>query len=116
MAYVDGFVLAVPDDRRADYHRFSADVAEVFREHGALRIVECWGDEVPQGKVTSFPMAVKAAPGETVVFSWIEWPSKDVRDAAHAKVMADPRITAQGEIPFDGKRMIFGGFTILLDR
>ncbi|MCA8880448.1 MAG: DUF1428 domain-containing protein [Rhodobacteraceae bacterium] len=116
MAYVDGFLLAVPDENRAAYLRLAETAAEVFRDHGALRLVECWGNDVPEGHVTSFPMAVKRAPGETVVFAWIEWPSKEVRDAAHPKVMADPRLDGQGEIPFDGKRMIFGGFEVLLDR
>ena len=117
MAYVDGFLVAVPESNRAAYLEMAAEVAEVFRDHGALRVVECWGDDVPDGVLTSFPMAVKVEPGETVVFAWIEWPSREVRDAGHAKVMADPRVKLPGSgMPFDGKRMIFGGFETMLDR
>ena len=117
MAYVDGFVVAVPEANRAAYVEMAAEVAEVFRDHGALRVVECWGDDVPDGVLTSFPMAVKVEPGETVVFAWIEWPSREARDAGHAKVMADPRVKTPGAgMPFDGKRMIFGGFATVLDR
>ncbi len=117
MAYVDGFVLAVPDANRAAYLRLAEIVAEVFRDHGALRVVECWGDDVPEGVVTSFPMAVKVEPGESVVFSWVEWPSRAARDAGHRKTVEDPRLKAYGDaMPFDGKRMIFGGFVPILDR
>lgn len=88
----------------------------MFKEHGALKIGECWGDDVPDGEVTSFPMAVKRKDDETVVFSWIIWPSREVRDAAHGKVMADPRLQPDKDpMPFDGKRMIFGGFEILVE-
>lgn len=117
MAYVDGFLLAVPDANREAYLHLAEIAAEVFRDHGALRVVECWGDDVPDGVVTSFPMAVKVEPGETVVFSWIEWPSREARDAGNAKMMEDSRLKAYGEtMPFDGKRMIFGGFVPILDR
>jgi len=115
MAYVDGYLLAVPDGKREDYRRVAATAAEVFRDHGALRVVECWGDDVPEGVVTSFPMAVKAQPDETVVFSWIEWPSREARDAGNAKVMEDPRLQGHDAMPFDGQRMMYGGFTILVD-
>jgi uncharacterized protein YbaA (DUF1428 family) len=116
MSYVDGFVAAVPSDGREAYLRYAATAAALFREFGALRVVECWGDEVPEGEVTSFPMAVKAGPGETVVFSWVAWPSKEVRDAAWERFMTEPRMNPEtNPMPFDGRRMIYGGFTTLLD-
>ena len=80
MNYVDGFVLAVPDENKDAYRNEALKAAAVFKVHGALAVVECWGDDVPEGKLTSFPMAVQCKPGETVVFSWIVWPSKDARD------------------------------------
>ena len=92
MTYVDGFVAAVPTANREAYRKHAEAAAVVLKEHGALKLVECWGDDVPDGKVTSFPMAVQKKPDETVVFSWIVWPSKAVRDAGMAKVMADPRL------------------------
>ena len=92
------------------------EAAAVFKQHGALRVVECWGDDVPEGKITSFPMAVKRKDDETVVFSWITWPSKQVRDEGMKKVMADPRTQPdRNPMPFDGKRLIYGGFEVLLD-
>jgi uncharacterized protein YbaA (DUF1428 family) len=116
MSYVDGFVVAVPTDRREVYKTHAAEAAIVFKENGALRVVECWGDDVPEGKLTSFPMAVKREPNETVVFSWIEWPDKATRDRGMDKVMADPRLSPErAPMPFDGKRMIYGGFNMLLD-
>ncbi len=116
MSYVDGFVIPVPDDRKDEYRTQAATAWQMFKEFGATRQVECWGDDVPDGKLTDFRLAVKAGPGETVVFSWIEYPSKAVRDDVMAKMMADPRMKALGEnMPFDGKRMIFGGFETMLD-
>jgi uncharacterized protein YbaA (DUF1428 family) len=116
MTYVDGFVAAVPTANREKFRKHAADAAAVFKEHGALKVVECWGDDVPDGKVTSFPMAVKCEPGETVVFSWIVWPSREVRDAGMAKVMADPRVQPEvNPMPFDGKRVIYGGFEVLVE-
>jgi uncharacterized protein YbaA (DUF1428 family) len=117
MTYVDGFVAAVPTANRGKFKKHAEDAAELFKEHGAVTVVECWGDDVPEGKLTSFPMAVKREADETVVFSWIIWPSKEVRDAAHKKVMADPRMQPdKNPMPFDGKRMIFGGFEVLVEK
>jgi len=116
MSYVDGFVAAVPTANRDAYAKHASDAAIVFKERGAVRVVECWGNDVPDGVLTSFPMAVKKQDDETVVFAWIEWPSKDVRDAGMAKVFADPRMQPDvNPMPFDAKRLIFGGFDVLLD-
>src|SRR6516225_11517285 len=102
MTYVDGFVAAVPTSNRESYRKFAERAAGVFREHGALKVVECWGDDVPEGKLTSFPMAVKLQQDETVVFSWITWPSRESRDAGMKKVMADPRVQpGNNPMPFD---------------
>ena len=116
MRYIDGFLAAVPSANRETYIAYAKSTAPVLKEHGALRQCECWGDDVPDGKLTSFPMAVKLEPGEVVLFSWIEWPSKEVRDAAWKKMMEDPRFDPKtNPMPFDGKRMIYGGFMPLLD-
>src|ERR1700740_2794254 len=111
MPYVDGFVAAVPIANREIYKKHAEIAAVVVKEHGASKVVECWGDDVPEGKVTSFPMAVKLQSDETVVFAWITWPSREVRDAGMKKVMADPRLQPTTDpLPFDGKRLIYGGF------
>lgn len=115
MNYVEGFVVAVPKANKEVYLRHAAATAPIFKEFGATRMVECWGDDVPDGTVTDFRGAVQAKDDEVVVFSWIEYPSKEVRDAANQKIMSDPRLQAMGEMPFDGKRMIFGGFAPILD-
>ena len=116
MRYVDGFVIAVPTAKREAFAQHAGLAAKVFCECGALRVVECWGDDVPHGKLTDMHMAVQAKPDETIVFSWIEWPSKEVRDAGMAKVMTDPRVQPDvNPIPFDGKRMIYGSFVPLID-
>ncbi|SFP51318.1 Uncharacterized conserved protein YbaA, DUF1428 family [Geopseudomonas sagittaria] len=116
MSYVDGFVLAVPTANKETYRIHAAAAAVVFKEYGALKVVECWGDDVPEGKITSFPMAVKCQPDETVVFSWIVWPSREVRDQGMDKVMADPRLQPENNpMPFDGKRLICGGFEMIVD-
>ncbi len=116
MTYVDGFVLAVPTSNKEEYRKHAQEAAAIFKEHGALKLVECWGDDVPEGKVTSFPMAVKRRDDETVVFSWILWRSREERDAGMKKVMEDSRLQAKGmEMPFDGMRMIFGGFEMIVD-
>jgi uncharacterized protein YbaA (DUF1428 family) len=116
MTYVDGFVLAVPTKNLADYKKIARKAGKVWREHGALSYVECVGDDVPYGKVTSFPRAVKAKDGETVVFSWVVYKSRAHRDAVLKKVMADPRMNTDiTKMPFDGKRMIFGGFKTMIE-
>lgn len=115
MSYVDGFIAAVPTANREKFKQHAESIAAIFKENGALSVVECWGDDVPEGKVTSFPMAVKLKEGETVVFSWIIWPSRQTRDAGMQKVMADPRLQPDvNPMPFDGQRMIFGGFEIIV--
>lgn len=116
MNYVEGFVTAVPVANKETYRKHAAEAATLFKEFGATRVVECWGDDVPDGKLTDFRGAVKATTDEVVVLSWIEYPSKAARDAANEKMRNDPRMQAIGsEMPFDGKRMIFGGFAPILD-
>ena len=116
MSYVDGFVAAVPTANREAYLKHAKDAAVVFKEFGALKVVENWGDDVPEGKVTSFPMAVQRKEDETVVFSWVTWPSREARNTGWEKVMADPRMQpGTNEMPFDGTRMIYGGFETMLD-
>jgi uncharacterized protein YbaA (DUF1428 family) len=115
MSYIDGFVIPVPTDKKQAYRDMAAKAAPIFKEYGATRVVECWGDDVPDGKVTDFKGAVKARPGESIVFSWIVWPSKQVRDAGNEKMKHDPRMKMTSDMPFDGQRMIFGGFEVLLD-
>jgi uncharacterized protein YbaA (DUF1428 family) len=115
MPYVDGFVIPVPTAKREAYVKLAKQAAAVFKEYGALKVVECWGDDVPEGKITSFPMAVKREEDETVVFSWIIWPSRAVRDEGSKKVMADPRMQPGETMPFDGKRLIYGGFEMILE-
>jgi uncharacterized protein YbaA (DUF1428 family) len=115
MNYVDGFVVAVPTANRDGYVRHAQAAAAVFKENGALQVVECWGDDVPEGKLTSFPMAVQRKDDETVVFSWITWPSRAARDEGMKKSMADPRLQPQtNPMPFDGKRLIYGGFEVIV--
>lgn len=117
MPYVDGFVAAVPNEKRETFREFAVAMSAVFKKHGATQVVDCWGHDVPAGEVTSFPMAVKCEANETVVFGWMIWPSKEVRDAGWETAMADPRMsnpgTGGGDMPFDGKRMVFGGFEVL---
>lgn len=116
MNYVDGFVAAVPTANQDAYRRHAEKAAAVFKEHGALQVVECWGNDVPEGKLTSFTMAVQRKDDEAVVFSWVAWPSKAVRDAAWPKVMADPRLQGdQNPMPFDAQRMIYGGFQMIVN-
>lgn len=114
MNYVDGYVVPVLTAKKDVYRQFAEQAAAIFKEHGALAVVECWGDDVPEGKLTSFPMAVQRKEDETVVFSWITWPSRSVRDDGMQKAMQDPRLQSS-DMPFDGKRMIFGGFKVIVD-
>ncbi|MCK1420460.1 DUF1428 family protein [Bradyrhizobium sp. 180] len=113
MPYVDGFVLAVPKDKIEAYKALATTACALWLEHGALDYVECIGDDVPYGELTSFPRAVMAKEDEIVVFSWIVYRDRETRDAINKKVMADPRLKCT-DIPFDGKRMIYGGFSTLL--
>lgn len=116
MSYVDGFVMAVPTANREKFLAHARQGDALFIEFGALRVVECWGEDVPPGQQTDFFRAVQAREDETVVFSWIEWPDKATRDAGMQKMMDDPRMDpANNPMPFDGKRMIYGGFAPILD-
>lgn len=111
MAYVDGFIVPVPKDRLEDYRKLATLARTVWLEHGASDYVECLADDVPYGELTSFPRAVQQGEDEVVVFSWIVYPSREARDEANRKVMADERFAEQMRaMPFDGKRMIYGGF------
>ncbi|MNT60852.1 hypothetical protein D3C72_1984600 [compost metagenome] len=115
MSYVDGFVAAVPTAKREEFKRHAQVAGAVFKELGALSVVDCWGDDVPEGKLTSFPMAVKRNDDETVVFGWIIWPSRAIRNAGMEKAMTDPRMQADANpMPFDGQRMIYGGFEVIV--
>jgi uncharacterized protein YbaA (DUF1428 family) len=118
MAYVDGFVVPVPKKSLAAYRRVAVKAGAVWREHGALEYRECIADDVKMGKVTSFPQSVKLKPGETVVFAWIVYKSRAHRDRVNAKVMKDKRLAKMMDpkaMPFDGKRLIYGGFTMVID-
>ena len=114
-AYTDGFVVPVPENKREAYRELAAKMAKVFREHGSKRVIEAFGDDVSKGEVTDFYRAVKAEEGEGVVFSFIEWPDKATRDEAWKAIMADESLRPQGNMPFDGKRMFWGGFEVILD-
>ena len=118
MAYVDGFVVPVPKKNLKAYRRLARKAGKIWREHGALEFRECVADDVKVGKWTSFPRSVKLKRGETVVFSWIAYKSRAHRDRVNAKVMKDKRLAKMMDpraMPFDGKRMIYGGFKVLLD-
>lgn len=115
MAYVDGFVVAVPKKNMAQYRKMAKRAGKVWREHGATSYVECVADDTPMGKVTSFPRSVKQKPNETVIFSWVTYKSRAQRDRILKKVMADPRLQMDNKnLPFDGKRLIYGGFKVFL--
>jgi uncharacterized protein YbaA (DUF1428 family) len=113
--YTDGFVVPVPGGKVDDYQKLAAKMAKVFRQHGATRVVEALSDDVPHGKVTDFYRAVKAEEGEKVVFSFIEWPDKAVRDEAWKKIMEDESLKPEGDMPFSGQRMFWGGFEPIFD-
>lgn len=116
MTYVDGFVAAVPNANRAAFIEHAREAAQIFKDHGALKVVENWGDNVPDGELTSFPMAVKKQDDETVVFSWIVWDSKEAHEAGWAKIMEDERMSPENmQMPFDGKRILFGNFETVLE-
>ena len=120
MSYIDGFVIACPKDKRQQFIDHATRGDSMFMEFGALRVIECWGDDVPDGTLTDFRKAVQANGDEDVIFSWIEWPDKATRDAGYARMMdpanPDPRMDpAKNPMPFDGKRMIFGGFTPVVE-
>ncbi|MDQ2093180.1 DUF1428 domain-containing protein [Rhodalgimonas zhirmunskyi] len=110
MAYVSGFLVAVPEGNKAAYLEMAHKGWEVFKDYGCLEMHENWEDDVPEGKVTSFPMAVKREAGEKVVFSWMVWPDKETAQAGFAKMMEDPRMKDMQDMPFDGMRMMWGGF------
>ncbi len=114
MAYIDGWVAAVPETNKAAYLEWAAKIGPLFVKHGAAGVTENWSDDVPEGKLTSFPLAVQRKEGEGIVFSWVKWPSKAVRDAGWKTVMADP-LMMNGPDLYDGKRMIFGGFETVLE-
>jgi uncharacterized protein YbaA (DUF1428 family) len=116
MSYVDGFVLAVPKQNMDAYKAMAQMAGVVWKEHGALAYVECWGDDVPYGELTSFPRSVQAKDDEVVVFAWVVYESREKRDAVNAKVMQDPRLKQDpAQMPFDGKRMIYGGFKSFIE-
>jgi len=117
--YVDGFVVPVPQDKLADYKRMAKRAGKIWMEYGALAYMECVGDDVKPGKLTSFPQSVKLKADETVVFAWIVYKSRAQRDRVNAKVMKDPRMAAMMDpksMPFDGKRMFWGGFKVAVER
>ncbi len=114
MTFIDGCMAAVPKDKKAEYQAFANKTAAMFKAHGAIRATESWGVDVPDGKLTSMPLAVQAKDDEVVVFSWTEWPDKQTRDAAWAAMEKDMP-EEFSNMPFDGKRMIFGGFEIIVD-
>jgi len=113
--YVDGYLVPVAEDKKEAYLAMARKAAGKFREYGAVRVLEAWGDDVPKGKVTDFHRAVKAEEGENIIYSFVEWPDKETRDRGWEKMMADPDMQPDGEMPFDGKRMFWGGFRPIVD-
>lgn len=116
MSYVDGFVAAVPKSNKEMFIEHAKIMAAVFKEYGALNVVDTWGDDVPDGEVTSFPLAVQKKDDEDIAFSWVIWPSKEIRNTGWQSAMEDPRMHPDAHpMPFDGKRLIYGGFNIVSD-
>ena len=117
MSFVDGYVIAVPNEKKDAYIKLAEESAKIFKDSGALSVVENWASDVPEGKITSFPMAVQCKDDESVVFSWIIWSSKEARDKGMKLAMDDPRMQSMTpeSMPFDGSRMIFGGFETIVD-
>ena len=116
MEYIDGLVAAVPNENKDEYIEPARRTASIFKSHGALKLIECWGDNVPDGEVTSFLKAVKCQSNETVVFSWIVWPSKEIRDAGMEAIMKDEKLKLEmTQMPFDGTRLMYGGFSKVVD-
>lgn len=115
MSYVTGFLLAVPEANKEAYVRASEEGWAIFSKHGCLGHMEAWGDNIPDGETTSFPMAVKLQPGEVVVFSWLIWPDRATADACFAVMQDDPDMKGM-DMPFDGKRMMWGGFSPVFER
>jgi uncharacterized protein YbaA (DUF1428 family) len=116
MTYFEGFVAPVPEANKDEYRKHAASAAPIFQDFGVKRHVEVWDSDVPEGKVTDFRKAVDAKPDEKVVFAWFEYPDKATRDAANEKMRSDPRMEEFAQdMPFDGKRMIYGGFAVMLD-
>ncbi len=113
--YIDGYMYAVETARKDEFVAYAKTCAEIFKKHGAKRVMECWGDEVPDGKLTSMPMAVKLEPGETVMFSWCEWESKEQRESVTEAIHQDFIDADLGDMPFDGNRIIMGGFVPVVD-
>lgn len=113
--YVDGYLLPVPEGKKDAYQTLAQKAAGKFKEFGAVRVVEAWGDDVPEGKVTDYQRAVKVKDGEGIIYSYVEWPDKETRDAGWQKMMSDPDMQPDGEMPFDGQRMFWGGFRPLID-
>lgn len=116
MSYIDGFVIPVPTANKDKFIEHATGGDSVFMEYGATRVLECWGDDVPSGKLTDFRRAVQAKEDETVVFSWVEWPDKATRDAGMERLMKDPRMSPEtNPMPFDGQRLIYGGFAPVVE-
>ena len=115
MSYVEGMVIPVTTSRKADYVKMAGEWHKLLKDYGVTRVVECWGNDVADGKVTDFKRAVQAEPSETVVFTWIVWPSKQVHDSGNEKMKSDPRMKLGDDMPFSLQRLIYGGFEVLLD-
>ena len=114
MTYIDGFIAAVPTKNKEVYIQHVKQAAKYLKEYGAIKLVECWGDDIKKGKITSFPKSVKCKDDETVVFSWVAWPSKKIRDKGMQEMFGDPEVKEMS-MPFDTSRLIYGGFEVILD-